>query len=919
MRTIAAHVVLAVSGLVVWLAAIFAPLAFLYASAACAPVPESGEWSAWSLAGVTATTAVLAAAVAAMAVLLGYVPGRLLGTSERHWPVLFCLTLAPILLPRYVLYYTWSLLLAPTTPLGRVLAVQPLAVTQWIGTATTAVALVLWYWPLAALVLAQGWRNLDREVLESAALEAGAWRRFTRIVLPMLRAPLALALAVSFAMVLAEYETFHLAGVRTIGCALGVLYEQTGSAEAVARASVPLVVVAGVVGAALSRSLGIAAVEAPLAAPRPARRRRGWTVFVILIGISLVIPVGLLIASVSDFSALGQFWRLQRDGLGNSALAAALASALALALAGGVLALERLGRFGRWLAAAMQATALAAMFVPGALVGVAIVRMQAALALPAWVGDGWWILSAGQAARFAGVAVIVLRLARDGAGEHLREMAGADGAGPVQAWLYVHWPRNWPLVVGAGVLVAMFSLAEVPATMVLLAPGVPDFTQRLLNQMHYARDQHVIASCLALVAVYLVMAVLIVLLARVKTWGSRAATLGILAACIACAGCEGGPEDAGQGHVLSIIGTSGRGPGEFLYPRAIDFDGKGDFYVADRTGRIQHFSPKGRVLDTLRLPESEKGYPTGLAVGPDENLYVADTHYHRVLVYEKVVGSTLSPRASEASRGVSLWERANGNGQGEIPRLASLARNDNAAGEPPGPTWRLVREFGSFGTGDGQFIYPTDVAFATTESAALPRPAREAGAAPRPTWLVYENVGRGAPRPAREAGAAPRPTFYVYVSEYGGNDRVSIYTPEGAFVRSFGRPGSGPGEFSRPEAMRVDARRQVLYVADACNHRVARYTLDGRLLGYFGTVGQGPGELRYPYGLALLADGTVVVCEYGNNRLQWFSPDGRSLKCLGGAGRAPGQLAYPWGVAAAPDGKVYVVDAGNNRIQVWRP
>jgi DNA-binding beta-propeller fold protein YncE len=387
------------------------------------------------------------------------------------------------------------------------------------------------------------------------------------------------------------------------------------------------------------------------------------------------------------------------------------------------------------------------------------------------------------------------------------------------------------------------------------------------------------------------MAVLIVLLARIKTWGSRAAPLLVLAAAIACAGCESGPPGAADAHVLGIIGSSGRGPGEFLYPRAIDLDAEGNLYVADRTGRIQYFSPKAEVLGVIRLPEIEKGYPTGLAVAPDGNLYVADTHYHRVLVYENVGRGAprRMPEAGAAPRPTSEAGAAPrptseaGAAPRPVPEAGAAPRPTHEAGAAPRPTWRLVREFGSFGMGDGQFIYPTDVAFARSE-----------------------------------AGAAPRPTFSVYVSEYGGNDRVSVYTPEGAFVRSFGRPGPGPGEFSRPEAMRVDSRRQVLYVADACNHRVARYTLDGRLLGYFGTVGQGPGELRYPYGLALLADGTLAVGEYGNNRVQLFSPEGRSLKCLGRAGRAPGQLAYPWGVAAAADGKVYVVDAGNNRVQVLR-
>jgi ABC-type Fe3+ transport system permease subunit/DNA-binding beta-propeller fold protein YncE len=876
MRTSAAPWLLAALGGIAWLAVVFLPLLLLYVLAAATPVAENPAGSAWTLASLTARTAALAAVVAALAVLLGCVPGRLLGTAERHASLLFCLALAPVLLPRYVLYYVWSLPLAPTTALGQYLAVQPLAVTRWIGTLTTMFALILWYWPLAALLLAQGWRNLDREVLESAALEAGPWRRLTRVVLPMLRGPLVLAFAVCFAMVLVEYDTFHLAGVSTIGSALGVIFEQTGSAEAVARASLPLVAVAAVVGVALSRRLRSVAVQVPLAAPAPGRNKRAWIVFAVLVGVSLAAPIALLIASVSDFSALEQFWRLQRDGLANSVLAAVLASALALAMAGGVMAAERLGTAGRWLAGVMQVTVLVAMFVPGALVGVAILRMQSALGLPAAVGDGWWILSAGQAARFAGVALVVLRLSHDGADEHFREMAGADGAGPLRAWLEVHLPRTWPLVAGAAVLVAMFSLTEVPATLVLLPPGVPDFTQRLLNQMHYARDQHVIASCLALVAVYLALAVLVVLLAKVKTWRSGAAPLLVLAAALLCAGCDAGPQGEAVPHVIRLIGSSGRGPGEFLYPRAIGFDGDGNLYAADRTGRVQHLSPEGRPLGTLQLPMTEKGYPTGLAVGPDGKLYVADTHYHRVLVYEHV-------------------------GRGAAPAPES-PRAMSEAGAAPRPTWRLAREFGSFGTGDGQFIYPTHVAFAADDNVGR-------GAAPAPE----------SPRAMSEAGAAPRPTFRIYVSEYGGNDRVSIFTPEGTFVKSFGRSGSGEGEFSRPEALAVDPRRRVLYVADACNHRIARYTLEGELIGYFGSVGQGPGELRYPYGLALLADGTLVACEYGNNRLQFFGADGRSLKCLGRAGRAPGELAYPWGVAAGPDGNVYVVDAGNNRVQVWRP
>ena len=298
-----------------------------------------------------------------------------------------------------------------------------------------------------------------------------------------------------------------------------------------------------------------------------------------------------------------------------------------------------------------------------------------------------------------------------------------------------------------------------------------------------------------------------------------AVTLAILA--IAMTGCDSRPA-AGEARVIAVIGRGGRGPGEFLYPRGVDVGPDGSFWVVDRTGRIQRLSPAGQALATVTVPETTNGYPIGLGLGPDGRLYVADTHYNRVLIYKDMV---------------------------------------------------LAGSFGDFGTSPGEFIYPTDVAFAGN---------------------------------------------HIYVSEYGGNDRVSMFTADGKFVRSFGRPGSGDGEFSRPAAMAIDEARGTLYVADSCNHRIVRLSLDGAWMGSFGSEGSGPGNLRYPYGLALRPDGTLAVSEYGNNRVQVFDAEGRSLSVMGGAGREPGRLAYPWGIAAAGDTLV-IVDAGNNRLQVWQP
>lgn len=290
-------------------------------------------------------------------------------------------------------------------------------------------------------------------------------------------------------------------------------------------------------------------------------------------------------------------------------------------------------------------------------------------------------------------------------------------------------------------------------------------------------------------------------------------------------GCKETPP--GGADVLYVIGRTGAGDGEFTYPRGLDLAADGTLWVVDKTGRVQHLGAKGKPLGAFHMPETEAGKPVGLTVGPDGNLYVPDTHYHRVLVMS--------------------------------------------------PEGKVLRRIGSLGQGDGQFIYPTDVAFAP-----LGGPMR------------------------------------MLVSEYGGNDRISVFDLEGKFLRSVGSSGSEVGQFSRPAAMAVDLARKRLYVADACNHRVAVYDFGLNLVGAFGAPGTEPGRMRYPYGLAVMPDGSVAVSEFGNNRLQIFSPGAKSVAIRGVPGREPGQLVYPWGIAVDARKRAFIADGGNNRIQVWQ-
>ena len=68
-------------------------------------------------------------------------------------------------------------------------------------------------------------------------------------------------------------------------------------------------------------------------------------------------------------------------------------------------------------------------------------------------------------------------------------------------------------------------------------------------------------------------------------------------------------------------GSSGSGPGQFNIPHALALDSQGRLFVGDRNNaRVQIFDQEGNFIDQW----SQFGRPSGLAITPDDMLYVAD-------------------------------------------------------------------------------------------------------------------------------------------------------------------------------------------------------------------------------------------------------------------------------------------------------
>ena len=144
---------------------------------------------------------------------------------------------------------------------------------------------------------------------------------------------------------------------------------------------------------------------------------------------------------------------------------------------------------------------------------------------------------------------------------------------------------------------------------------------------------------------------------------------------------------------------------------------------------------------------------------------------------------------------------------------------------------------------------------------------------------------------------------------------VSVFSPSGVKLRSFGTYGSGHGQFDMPHGVAVDGEGNIL-VADFSNHRIQKFTVEGQLFAVVGTKGSGRLQFSSPIDIAI-SNNKVYVGDFCNHRIQVLHSDLTFSSTFGKEGSGKGQFDYPQGIACDSTGNVYVADKFNNRIQVF--
>lgn len=150
----------------------------------------------------------------------------------------------------------------------------------------------------------------------------------------------------------------------------------------------------------------------------------------------------------------------------------------------------------------------------------------------------------------------------------------------------------------------------------------------------------------------------------------------------------------------------------------------------------------------------------------------------------------------------------------------------------------------------------------------------------------------------------------LFVVDCGNNNIQQIYPQYFIHRNTFGKEGSGDGEFDCPSDVAVDGEGN-LYIADSGNNRIQVFTPGSEFVRTFGKEGSGEGELKWPASVAVDANNLLYVCENGNHRVSVFTTEGTFVTSFGTKGSEPGQFKFPHGVTLDKNGALYVCDSSN--------
>jgi DNA-binding beta-propeller fold protein YncE len=284
---------------------------------------------------------------------------------------------------------------------------------------------------------------------------------------------------------------------------------------------------------------------------------------------------------------------------------------------------------------------------------------------------------------------------------------------------------------------------------------------------------------------------------------------------------------------IQVIGSSGSGEGQLTAPRNLALGPDGNIFVADSgNSRVQVFTPEGEFVNMWGSFGDSPGSfnePWGIAVD-EEFVYVADTWNFRLQKFTH---------------------------DGELVAVLGQA-GEPAEGE----------------TGGGLFFGPRDIIIL-----------------PDGNLLITDT----------------------------GNHRLQILTPDGEFVQAIGSQGSQSGQFFEPVGLGINGQEDLFYVADTWNGRIQQFSTSlFPLFNWSVDAWRGESTNNKPY-LDVNAQGQIFVTDPEAYRVLIFNSAGEYVGRFGQFSTGSDGFGLPTGIKVDSEGNVYIADAANNTILKFAP